>query len=137
MSTINIILLILTGGVGASLIFMAGIYGWNKGTAFVYKQFEPPEMMPPPPTAEQLRESISKITCPYDIVFDSLVTTQFATGVYSRGWDRIYGDIVNSVTSFAKDLDPSIKTIVLRSIKINKAGRPEFAFEPIITLPKQ
>jgi hypothetical protein len=134
--TLNAILLIGIGFIFPCIIFGALALGWVKGAKFTYRQFEPPDIMPAPPTAEQLRESISKISCPYDIVFDALITTQFATGVYAHGWERIYGDIVNHITAFAKDLDPTIKTIVVRAIKVDRSGKPSFAFEPIITLPK-
>ena len=113
---------------------------------FLFLTFSPTQALPPQfsrdrvpttlPTADQLRESISKIVCPYDILFDTQITTQFATGAYAPGWERIYEDIVNHVTAFAKDLDPSIKTIIVRAIKVDRSGKPSFAFEPVVTPPK-
>ena len=130
--TLRTILIILVSFLTPCILFVAMVFAWFKGAAFTYNQFQPPEQLPPTPTTKQLEESISKIPCPYDIVFDTYLTTHFATGNYAFSWDKIYGDIVNHATSFAKDLDPNIKTIVVRSVKINKSGKPEFTFEPIV-----
>ena len=135
MTTLGIILLVIGAFLFPCCVFGALIFGWYKGNTFTYQQFMPPESLPLP-TADQLRESVSKIVCPYDILFDTQITTQFATGAYAPGWEKIYGDIVNHVTAFAKDLDPSIKTIIVRAIKVDRSGKPSFAFEPVITPPK-
>ena len=136
MTILNAILLVIGAFLFPCCIFATLIFGWYKGSNFMYKQFMPQESLPTLPTADQLRESISKIVCPYDILFDTQITTQFATGAYAPGWERIYEDIVNHVTAFAKDLDPSIKTIIVRAIKVDRSGKPSFAFEPVVTPPK-
>jgi hypothetical protein len=134
--TLSNILYIGAGILITCFFFISVIFAWLRGGKYVYKQFEPPDLMPPVPTAEQLRESISKIPCAYDIVFDTLITTQFATGIYAYSWDKIYSDVVTHATAFAKDLDPSIRTLVVRAIRVDTAGKPAFAFEPIIPVTK-
>ncbi|MFA5397486.1 MAG: hypothetical protein WC346_15865 [Methanogenium sp.] len=125
------LLFILAGAVIACGISVFLAVAWKKGFEYATRLYLPPAE-PLPPTPEQLRAEKSKITCNYDILFDSDITTHFASGISAFNWGKIYEDIVNHVGEYAKDLDKNVKTIIVRSIRINKQGRPEFSFEPIV-----
>jgi hypothetical protein len=130
-TVLQTLLLILLGAVFASgIAILLGLF-WKKGMEYATQMYFPPAE-PIPPTPEQLRAEVSKIQCNYDILFDSNIATYFASGVYVFNWGKIYADIVHHVGEYAKDLDKNVKTIVVRSIRINKEGKPEFAFEPIV-----
>jgi hypothetical protein len=129
------ILLFLLGAVLTAAVFLLVTTAWKRGIEYATQQLFPPES-PPPPTPEQLRAEISKILCDYDILFDPQITTHFATGAYAHIWGKVYEDIVKYASEFAKDLDKSVTTIVVRSIRINRHGKPEFSFEPMLNTTK-
>ena len=91
---------------------------------------EPPEEMQRP-TSEQLREAIAHIPVPCDIVFDTLVVTQFVTGVIAHSWDRLYATLAESASMFVETQPVRPTALIVRAISISRDGRADFQFEAL------
>jgi hypothetical protein len=67
----------------------------------------------------------------YDIVFDSDLVSFISTGVFSRSWQSIMKDILESIEEKSSSFPEGTNTILVRSVRMSDMGGNEYLLEPI------
>jgi deoxycytidylate deaminase len=89
---------------------------------------------PDPPDPDDVMRSIQDISTERDILFDKSVVAYVASGVHMFNWKEVYSQIVDGAKEKAKDLSPTVNTLILRQVRIIPgAGGVEvdYNFEPL------
>ena len=130
-STILDIALVLLGMGTASFYWLSVTSAYQRGQHEMYLKMGG---RPDPPDPDDVMRSIQDISTERDILFDKSVVAYVASGVHMFNWKEVYSQIVDGAKEKAKDLSPTVNTLILRQVRIIPGAEGvevDYNFEPL------